>query len=222
MAALFTESDLQFTPEELSFYAEDSEVSIVPSFSLPEDDGMLRCIAATYGPFDTQARVVVPLWMALALCKMNRCRVEPPEWLGVNELKDVLDQERSSSAAFCELPFHYIEIANLLFQHCRDAFGPDFEEVRTLLENIRKTRFNKLIDGLTMLDKAISVKMLNLSAMEMNIVRPFFQEAQHRYTKLGKMQEGVELRAAADTQAVTQSTASQSAREPLRQLRKGR
>jgi hypothetical protein len=44
-------------------------------------------------------------------------------------MPDVLDEERSSSAAFYPLPFHYIEIAHLLFQYCRDGFGPDFEEV---------------------------------------------------------------------------------------------
>jgi hypothetical protein len=29
----------------------------------------------------------VPLWLALALYKMKRCRINPPQWLAVDELK---------------------------------------------------------------------------------------------------------------------------------------
>lgn len=41
----------------------------------------------TYGPFQAQMETQVPLWLALALYKMKRCRINPPQWLDADELK---------------------------------------------------------------------------------------------------------------------------------------
>ena len=43
--------------------------------------------------------------------------------------------ERDRSDAFQPLPFHYIEIAHLLFTHAKDAFAGDFYRVSDGLEN---------------------------------------------------------------------------------------
>ena len=42
----------------------------------------------------------------------------------------VEELERDRSDAFQPLPFHYVEIAHLLFTHAKDTFGGDFYRVR--------------------------------------------------------------------------------------------
>ena len=48
-------------------------------------------------------------------------------------------------------------------------------QVRELVEDICKVRMSKIYAGLQVLQGPMTVKLNNLSAMECNVVRPFFQ-----------------------------------------------
>jgi hypothetical protein len=42
----------------------------------------------------------------------------------------VLAADRRTGDVFEELPFHYLEIAHLLFTHAKDSFGADLQQAR--------------------------------------------------------------------------------------------
>jgi GINS complex subunit 2 len=48
----------------------------------------------------------VPLWLALALRQMGKCRVIPPAWLDAESLGRAIAAERADRAIFQPVPFH--------------------------------------------------------------------------------------------------------------------
>eukprot|EP00475_Leptophrys_vorax_P041535 TRINITY_DN78303_c0_g1_i1.p1 TRINITY_DN78303_c0_g1~~TRINITY_DN78303_c0_g1_i1.p1 ORF type:complete len:200 (+),score=13.35 TRINITY_DN78303_c0_g1_i1:106-705(+) len=163
-----------FHESEVEFAAEDELVRVVPNFRADA----LRLFAGEFGPFRPQMAVEVPLWLAVALKKRGKCAVQPPTWMAADRLSAALDAEREQEG-FQPLPFHYIEVAHLLFEAERHGVDiPDAYKVRSLLQDIRDVRFNKIHQGLKRLGGATNaVKLANLSAMEANLVRPFFCSA---------------------------------------------
>jgi len=158
-----------FSPSEVEFVAEDEIVDIVPNIRMDA----LNMICGDFGPFYPQIPAKVPLWLAVALKKRGKCTIRTPDWMTVDRLTQVLEAERESSREFQPLPFHYIEISKLLFDHARDDIS-DAYLVRSLVEDIRDVRFHKVETGLeTISGRTHAVKLKNLSAMEVNIVRPF-------------------------------------------------
>ncbi|GBG41871.1 hypothetical protein CBR_g83733, partial [Chara braunii] len=164
---------------EMEFLAEDELISIVPNF---RSDGM-HMLCGDFGPFRPQIPVKVPLWLALSLKKRRKCTLQTPDWMNVDNLARVLEEERESTGVFQELPFHYIEISQLLFDNAIEDLC-DHYKMRTLIEDIRNVRFNKIQNGLQQLEgKKNAVKLNNVSAMEINIIRPFFIKALERFYK---------------------------------------
>ncbi|XP_043701117.1 DNA replication complex GINS protein PSF2 isoform X1 [Telopea speciosissima] len=158
-----------FSAAEVEFLAEDETLEIVPNMKMDA----LNFICGDYGPFYPQITIEVPLWLAVALKKRGKCTIRPPQWMSVEKLTQVLEAERDSPREFQPLPFHYVEISRLLFDHARDDI-PDMYMVRSLIEDIRNVRFHKVETGLeTISARTHAVKLKNLSAMEVNIVRPF-------------------------------------------------
>ncbi|MQM00479.1 hypothetical protein Taro_033218 [Colocasia esculenta] len=149
-----------FSAPEVEFIAEDEMLEIVPNVKM----GALHMICIA---------VRVPLWLAVAMKKRGKCAIRPPDWLSVGNLTQVLEAERESPREFQPLPFHYVEISRLLFDHASDDI-PDTYMVRSLIEDIKDVRFHKVETGLeTISGRTHAVKLKNLSAMEVNIVRPF-------------------------------------------------
>ncbi|KAK9808298.1 hypothetical protein WJX73_009235 [Symbiochloris irregularis] len=178
-----------FSSYELEFFAEDETISIVPNFTLPGcSDNTLECIGGAYGPFLPNRPVDVPLWMAMALHQRKKCRILPPAWMDIESLKMVEELERDRSDAFQPLPFHYLEIAHMLFTHAKDTFGGNFYKVHDLVESVRKVRMTKIHSGLKSLAGPMTVKLNNLSAMECNLMRGLFQGALDRFWKLAQLQ----------------------------------
>ncbi|BAT84966.1 hypothetical protein LR48_Vigan03g196200 [Vigna angularis] len=162
-----------FSAEELEFIAEDEIVDIVPNLKM----GPLNFICGDFGPFTPQIVTQVPLWLAIALKKRGKCSIRPPQWMSVEKLSKVLEEERDSQEMSDQLPFHYVEISRLLFDQARDNI-PDLYMVRSLIEDIRNVRFHKVETNLEEFNgRTIAVKIKNLSAMEVNIVRPFIGRA---------------------------------------------
>ena len=60
-------------------------------------------------------------------------------------------------------------------------------QVQDLVETLRKVRFTKVDAGLKILSGPMTVKLNNLSAMECNLIRPFFAGALDRFYMLAKV-----------------------------------
>ncbi|XP_019181764.1 PREDICTED: DNA replication complex GINS protein PSF2-like isoform X1 [Ipomoea nil] len=165
---------------ELEFLAEDEMVEIVPNMRMEP----LNLICGDFGPFRPQIAIQVPLWLAVALKKRGKCTIRPPEWMSVEKLTQVLEAERDSEG-FQSLPFHYVEISRILFDHAREDI-PDIYMVRSLIEDIKDVRFHKIGTGLEIISKerTSALRLKNLSAMEANVVRPFVTTALQTFYKL--------------------------------------
>ena len=56
----------------------------------------------------------VPLWMAVMLRSSDKCSIETPEWLELEQLEECLEEERESPV-FTQLPAnHLFEVANIM------------------------------------------------------------------------------------------------------------
>ncbi|KAK8662406.1 hypothetical protein V6N13_091983 [Hibiscus sabdariffa] len=174
-----------FSAEEVEFMAEDELIEIVPNLRMDP----LNFICGDFGPFLPQIATQVPFWLAVALKKRGKCAIRPPQWMSVGESPSsspffdmVLERERESQGAFQVLPFHYVEISRLLFDHARDDI-PDMYMVRSLIEDIRDVRIHKVETSLEKFSGTSAVKIPNLSAMEVNIIRPFVGRALQAFYK---------------------------------------
>ncbi|XP_057539561.1 DNA replication complex GINS protein PSF2 [Amaranthus tricolor] len=168
-----------FSAGEMEFLAEDEMIEIVPNMRMDP----LNLISGDYGPFRPQIAAQVPLWLAVALKKRGKCSIRPPEWMSIDKLTQVLEAEREFPKEFQPLPFHFVEIARLLFDHAKDDIS-DLYMARSLIEDIRDVRFHKVESGLeTISARTHAVKLKNLSAMEVNIVRPFVMRTLQAFYK---------------------------------------
>ncbi|PSC71362.1 DNA replication complex GINS PSF2 [Micractinium conductrix] len=184
------------TPEEMYFNAKNEMITIVPNFSIPTENASATCIGGEWGPFQPNRETQVPLWLAHTLWKRKRCAIKAPAWMNAEHLDAVLGLERQDASAFQPLPFHYIEVAYFLFTSGTDGnlpqevFGDDLARVKDLVELVQKARMAKILAGLATLQGAITVKLNNLAALEINAVRPFFLGALDMFFKYQGMEEG--------------------------------
>ncbi|KAG0581996.1 hypothetical protein KC19_3G025900 [Ceratodon purpureus] len=102
-----------------------------------------RILQGDYGPFRPQIPVTVPLWLGIAMKKRSKCRIQPPDWMSVERLSEVLEMEREAPREFQPLPFHYVEIAKLLLDNAREDFENNYM-VQSLLEDIKDVRWDKV------------------------------------------------------------------------------
>lgn len=73
-----------------------------------------RSFEGTYGKFEPNQPVDVPIWLAIELRKRNQCEIKLPPWMTLKELKEVVAKERTDMSSFQPLPFHYIEVRRSL------------------------------------------------------------------------------------------------------------
>ncbi|GAA0163228.1 hypothetical protein LIER_19143 [Lithospermum erythrorhizon] len=180
MASQSDSNNSAFSAPEMEFLAEDELIEIVPNMRMDT----LNLICGDFGPFYPQIATQVPLWLAVALKKRGKCTIRPPEWMSVEKLTPVLEAERDSQT-FQPLPFHYVEISRLLFDHAREDIQ-DMYMVRSLIEDIKDVRFHKTGTGLEIITKerTSALRLKHLSAMEANLVRPFVTKALETFSKL--------------------------------------
>ena len=65
----------------------------------------------------------------------------------------------------------------------------DAMQTANLVKDIRMERFEKIDKGLQALEGPITVKLNNVSAMECNTIRHFFQGALNRFYKLAQVSD---------------------------------
>ena len=125
-------------------------VTIVPSFN---SDSTLPLLSSTQkvnvGPFIAGMPSDVPLWVAKALYRRNLAQIEPPEWLSVDVLTSILQEERESTLLSRRLPYHYYEIARALDCCLSDnnhngAGGGNGKATKVVLQDLVAVRSDKL------------------------------------------------------------------------------
>ncbi|KAJ6515602.1 DNA replication complex GINS protein PSF2 [Mycena sanguinolenta] len=158
------------TPPELELIACQDLIEIIPLIRMEKT----AFIAGAYGPLRPPQRASVPIWMALNLKQKKKCHIVAPEWLSVESLEARIKEE-TTQAKFTELPFHFAEISRVLLDGASDDLqNPD--KLRTLLQDLREARQAKARTGLENLEHS-TLGLSNLSAMEINEIRPFFTQA---------------------------------------------
>jgi len=163
---------------ETEFFAEDSIIRIVSEVNHEP----FRFLSGTFGPLEIGLPCEVPLWLAITLRKKGKCRIEIPEWMKPENLEGNIAREKTQSV-FEELPFHYMEIAQLLMTHAREDIGsPD--RVAALLQDLENIRMDRMRSGFIHLsqqvnagDKVMNTQMNNVSAMEVLTVKRFLVES---------------------------------------------
>jgi len=148
-------------------------------------------MSGEFGPLEPGISCDVPIWLALHLRKSNRCNIKIPEWLEADKLKNVLENEKNSRDTFQPMPFHYIEIAQLLLNNAWDDF-PKPDEVRTLVRDVENIRMDRLrLGALNIAEEVMkrgdesggltsiipNVGLSNISALEILTVRGFILES---------------------------------------------
>jgi len=96
--------------EELEFMAEETPITIRPTKNLEK----IKMITCTIGPALANQDIIVPLWAALHLKRLNQCKIVVPDWLCVKWLEEASIQ--SSKSEFYPLPSHFLEIGYLLLK----------------------------------------------------------------------------------------------------------
>lgn len=79
-------------PSEVEFIAEKELVSIVPNFN----NNIVHLISGDVGPFRAGLPVNVPVWMALNLRQRQKCRILAPDWLDVEKLDALKEEEKAN------------------------------------------------------------------------------------------------------------------------------
>ncbi|GFU09225.1 DNA replication complex GINS protein PSF2 [Nephila pilipes] len=167
-------------PSELEFLAEQESVTIIPNFS----HGKLYLIRGDCGPFTPSIPVQVPLWMAINLRQRQKCRILSPEWMCVERLEEI-KQEEIDSPIFTPMPSdYYREITRLLF----DVAVPDIsnaDEIQTLVKDIWDIRMAKLRSSVDAFIKSgeSHAQVDNLTVFEMNFARPLLTTALYQLQK---------------------------------------
>ncbi|XP_042336665.1 DNA replication complex GINS protein PSF2 isoform X2 [Sceloporus undulatus] len=124
---------------EVEFLAEQEMVTIIPNFSLDR----IYLIGGDLGPFNPGLPVQVPLWLAINLKQRQKCRLIPPEWMDVEKLEQIREQERNEDT-FTPMPSpYYMELTKLLLNYAADNI-PKADEIRTLVKDTWDTRLAKL------------------------------------------------------------------------------
>ncbi|KAJ3084083.1 DNA replication protein psf2 [Rhizoclosmatium hyalinum] len=170
------------TPQEIEFIAENQQITIVPTRAINDK---FELLSGEFGPFRPPLKSKVPLWLALLLKRKGKCTIVPPVWLDAEYLEAKLEEERAS-AGFTEMPFMWLETANLLVKDAQDDI-PHYEQVRNYIKGIKECRGNKSVAGL----KFITIDLFsqgflnldNLGLMEVNEIKPFFAKA---FDEMGK------------------------------------
>ena len=103
--------------EENEYLAKEELVTIVSRIKSRK----FLFMSGQFGPLEPGVSCDVPIWLALHLRKSNRCNIVIPEWLEAGNLELVLETKSMKESSFQTMPFHYIEIAQMLLTFARDG-----------------------------------------------------------------------------------------------------
>ncbi|KAG0335730.1 DNA replication protein psf2 [Podila horticola] len=171
------------SPREIEFLAENEMIEIAPAIDTRQDLELLAGTVPSLKPLQLSS---VPLWLAITLKKKQKCSIVVPKWMTIESLQAFLKQEEDEPR-FSELPYHFIETAQLLLENACDDI-PSADAVRTLIKNLREARQSKARLGVAQLGQDY-LQMDNIGLMEINEIRPFFTKAFYEIHTLDQTRE---------------------------------
>ncbi|KAF9912838.1 DNA replication protein psf2 [Linnemannia zychae] len=174
------------TPLEIEFLAENELIEIEAAIDTRTDLELLSGTLPALKPLRTNK---VPLWMAISLKKKHKCNIRVPAWMTVEALQRTLKEEQTDEK-FSPLPYHYMEIAQILLENAMDDI-PSADATRTLLKDLREARQSKAREGVEALGLNY-IQMDNIGLMEINEIRPFFTKAFFEIHKLKPAVAGID------------------------------
>jgi len=155
-------------PGEAEFLAEHEHVTILPNFK----ENKLFFLTGDFGPFEAGLPLQVPIWLAVNLKQKNKCKIHPPDWMDVEQLRDMKEAENSQDIFTKPPSMHYMEVISMLLR-CAPEDIPKADEVRTLVKDIwdvRMAKLRKSVDQMILRQEA-HAQVDNLTVMEMNQIR---------------------------------------------------
>ncbi|GAU91174.1 hypothetical protein RvY_03482 [Ramazzottius varieornatus] len=157
-----------FDPEELEFLAEETMVTIIPSARYP----LFYMLGGDVGPMEPSIPVPVPLWLAVHMRQRKQCRLVVPDWLAVEPLLK-LKEDENNSPVFTSMPTkHYIEISQVILESFGDEI-PHSNDIRRLTKDILDLRLAKLRASVDAFIKGSNVyaKVDNITEVELCSLR---------------------------------------------------
>jgi GINS complex subunit 2 len=202
------------TPFRAAFSAEETPVEVIPDFTASPT-------------FMAGVPAVVPLWKAELLQTRSLGTIVFPEWLTVDALRPILQQEKTQPLLTTQLPFYYYEITRKLTNRPRhDDSNPDV--LRLLVEDIFQVRVEKLRQQFPaylalMEDQDINkVDVPGIASAELALLGPFLLQALGDRAFLLHQKETKKNGMVDDTTTLGESTVREPIRPkvPLRRFRR--
>ncbi|XP_047527972.1 probable DNA replication complex GINS protein PSF2 [Vanessa atalanta] len=171
-------------PFEIEFIGENRIVSIIPNFS--HDKIFLIC--GEFGPFRAGLPMNVPLWLAVMLKQKQKCRMVPPDWMDIEVLETIKEEEKISRF-FTKMPHeHYMIEAKLILGVAAEDI-PRAAEIKTIIKDIWDIRMSKLRTSMDALMKSGGSygRLDHLTMMEINSVKPLLPQAMDELHRIKMM-----------------------------------
>ena len=179
-----------FNPQQIQFMSQDlTQVEIITNKKLPAISLIRRQIKET----NSGERVVVPLWLALHLKKLQMCKIVIPSYLRLERLQASLKEEKENEQSLSTMPYYYLEVAYVLFKEAKDDFSSEeeYDKCMQVLEDIRYVRMEKLRGGLNVIDEeSVTIGLTNIGATELSLVRGYLKTA---FTSINTISNSVDL-----------------------------
>lgn len=118
-------------PAEVEFLAENQSIQIIPNFS----HDRLYLICGEVGPFRPGIPVQIPLWMAINLKQRQKCRLTAPEWMNVDTLTKIKEDE-GQSKTFTPMPDEHYMVTTQLILGAAPHDIANADEIRMLVKVI--------------------------------------------------------------------------------------
>ena len=83
------------------------------------------------------------MWLGLSFRKRQKCRIIQPNWMNVDILEEVKENEKQS-ATFTELPDHYMFVKAQLIMDVGNNDLTRADEIRLVIKDIWDIRQSKL------------------------------------------------------------------------------
>ena len=189
------EKTKQIKPIQNQFISQDiCKVIIRPTQPIEK----LTIIVENYGPFEVGEAYSVPLWLAIYFKQTKMCRIDIPQWLMTSVLEIINDEEKNNVDDLVPLDYYYLEIAYLLMKYASDDFD-DIETVKSLFEDIRIERMEKLRKSLLTINKdSETVGFQYASATEISLLRDYiitiFDSMSHLSNTVDRLENTVDYR----------------------------
>jgi GINS complex subunit 2 len=204
--------------QKAEFLAEDELIEISPTVKA----GVVRLVCGEFGPFEPSVTTQVPLWLALALKKVRRCKIIPPRWLQLRNVEKITQDERDDDGQLQPLPRFFSEIAALLLHNAVDDIE-SASRLRRAVEDLTSVRAGKMRRWMqtSVRERVNAIKLNNLTSLEVETQRPVLTRVLEGLYAIHVPELDVDLVTQSNTDGTSTAAANESESRPApRELRR--